>query len=165
VRRVSAAFGSALFLGVAPGVVAGLVPWWITGWRMEQVSPVVRSGGGLLVLVGLAFLLHAFARFVIEGIGTPAPIAPTERLVVGGVYRHVRNPMYLAVGSVIVGQALLFGAPALLGYAVLFGAVVFCFVRGYEEPTLSERFGSRYDAYRRAVPGWLPRLRAWRGEQ
>jgi protein-S-isoprenylcysteine O-methyltransferase Ste14 len=73
--------------------------------------------------------------------------------------------MYLAVGSVIVGQALLFGAPALLGYAVLFGAVVFCFVRGYEEPTLSERFGSRYDAYRRAVPGWLPRLRAWRGEQ
>jgi protein-S-isoprenylcysteine O-methyltransferase Ste14 len=165
VRRFRAALGSALFLAVAPGVVAGLIPWWITGWRMETASPVLRGLGALLVLVGVAFLLHAFARFVVEGLGTPAPVSPTEHLVIGGVYRHVRNPMYLAVGSVIVGQALLFGAPALLAYAAVFGAVVFGFVRGYEEPALSERFGSSYDAYRRAVPGWLPRLRAWHGER
>ena len=132
---------------------------------MEPAPAVLRGLGALLVVVGVAFLLHAFARFVVEGIGTPAPVAPTEHLVVGGVYRHVRNPMYLAVGSVIVGQALLFAAPGLLAYTALFGAVVFCFVRVYEEPTLSERFGESYDAYRQAVPGWLPRRRAWRGEQ
>jgi protein-S-isoprenylcysteine O-methyltransferase Ste14 len=150
---------------IAPGIVAGLIPWSITGWRMEPASLAIRGAGALLIAIGLAFLLHAFGRFVIEGTGTPAPVAPTERLVVGGVYRHVRNPMYLAVGSVIVGQALLFGQPALLAYAVLFGALVFCFVRIYEEPTLSEQFGPSYDAYRAGVPGWLPRLRPWHGEK
>jgi protein-S-isoprenylcysteine O-methyltransferase Ste14 len=162
-RRTRAALGSALFLIVAPGVVAGLIPWSITGWRMESASPAIRGSGALLIAAGLAFLLHAFARFAIEGIGTPAPVAPTERLVVGGVYRYVRNPMYLAVGATIVGQALLFGQPALLAYAAVFGAVVFCFVRLYEEPMLREQFGAGYDAYRSAVPGWLPRLRPWRG--
>jgi protein-S-isoprenylcysteine O-methyltransferase Ste14 len=130
---------------------------------MESASPAIRGSGALLIAAGLAFLLHAFARFAIEGIGTPAPVAPTERLVVGGVYRYVRNPMYLAVGATIVGQALLFGQPALLAYAAVFGAVVFCFVRLYEEPMLREQFGAGYDAYRSAVPGWLPRLRPWRG--
>jgi protein-S-isoprenylcysteine O-methyltransferase Ste14 len=163
VRRVRAALGSALFGLVAPGVVAGLIPWSITDWSMEPTSPVLRGAGAVLIAVGLGFLLHAFARFVIEGIGTPAPVAPTERLVVGGVYRYVRNPMYLAVGATIVGQALLFGQPALLAYAAAFGAVVFCFVRLYEEPTLIEQFGASYEAYRRAVPGWLPRLHPWRG--
>jgi protein-S-isoprenylcysteine O-methyltransferase Ste14 len=145
-------------------VVAGLIPWSITHWHLDPAAPFVRVAGALLIAIGVGFLLHAFARFVIEGIGTPAPVAPTERLVVGGVYRHVRNPMYLAVGATIVGQALLFGEPALLGYAAVFAAIVFCFVRLYEEPALTERFGESYDAYRRAVPGWLPRLRPWDGK-
>jgi protein-S-isoprenylcysteine O-methyltransferase Ste14 len=162
VGRVGAALGSALFLVVAPGVVAGLIPWSITDWRMEPTSPILRGAGAVLIAVGVGFLLHAFARFVIEGIGTPAPVAPTERLVVGGVYRYVRNPMYLAVGATIVGQALLFGQPGLLAYAGAFGAIVFCFVRLYEEPALTDRFGASYEAYRRAVPGWLPRLHPWR---
>jgi protein-S-isoprenylcysteine O-methyltransferase Ste14 len=155
--------GSAAFLVLVPGAVAGLVPWLLTGWRMEAAPVAVRALGGLLIALGVGFLLHAFARFVVEGIGTPAPIAPTERLVVGGAYRHVRNPMYLAVGGTIAGQALLFGQPALLAYVLAFGAVVFCFVRLYEEPTLSERFGTSYEAYRDAVPGWLPRLHPWSG--
>ncbi len=162
-RRLRAALGSLLFLVVAPGVVAGWIPWWITGWRLEPTPAVLRVLGGLLIAIGVGFLLHAFARFVIEGLGTPAPVAPTERLVVGGVYRHVRNPMYLAVGATIVGQAVFFGQPALLAYAAAFGGVVFCFVRLYEEPTLAEQFGSSYERYRRAVPGWVPRLRPWRG--
>jgi protein-S-isoprenylcysteine O-methyltransferase Ste14 len=145
-------------------VVAGLIPWSITHWRLDPTSPVLRGAGAVLIAAGLAFLLHAFARLAIEGIGTPAPVAPTERLVVGGVYRHVRNPMYLAVGATIVGQALFFAEPALLAYAALFGAIVFGFVRLYEEPTLSEQFGEGYEAYRRAVPGWLPRLHPWDGE-
>jgi protein-S-isoprenylcysteine O-methyltransferase Ste14 len=162
-RRTKAALGSILFLLVAPGVVAGLIPWSLTGWDAEPVSPLVRAAGILLIALGAGFLLHAFARFVSEGLGTPAPVAPTERLVVGGAYRYVRNPMYLAVGATIVGQALLLGRPALLIYAAAFGAVVYCFVRLYEEPTLAERYGESYAAYRRAVPGWLPRLTPWPG--
>jgi protein-S-isoprenylcysteine O-methyltransferase Ste14 len=144
-------------------VVAGVIPWLLTGWQMETAPLGVRIAGGVLVALGLAFLLHAFARFVLEGLGTPAPVAPTERLVVGGVYRYVRNPMYLAVGAVIVGQALLLGQPGLLAYAAAFGLVVLGFVRLYEEPTLSARFGASYEAYRRAVPGWLPRRHPWEG--
>jgi protein-S-isoprenylcysteine O-methyltransferase Ste14 len=163
VRRVRAALGSVLFLLVAPGVVAGLIPWSLTGWHAESVPAPVRVAGLVMIALGVGFVLHAFARFVSEGIGTPAPVAPTERLVVGGVYRYVRNPMYLAVGATIVGQALLLGQPELLAYAAAFGAVVFCFVRVYEEPTLASRFGESYEAYRRAVPGWFPRLTPWRG--
>jgi protein-S-isoprenylcysteine O-methyltransferase Ste14 len=153
-----AALGSLLFLVVAPGVVAGLLPWLLTGWDAADDVPVlVVVAGVVLVAAGAAVLLHAFARFVVEGLGTPAPVAPTERLVVGGLYRYVRNPMYLAVGATIVGQALILGRPALLLYALAFGAAVWTFVRVYEEPTLAQRYGAEYDAYRRAVPGWWPK--------
>jgi protein-S-isoprenylcysteine O-methyltransferase Ste14 len=152
-----------LFLVVAPGVVAGIIPWWLTGWEAGTTWPPLQLLGALLLVVGVIVLLHAFVRFVVEGIGTPAPIAPTQRLVVGGLYRHVRNPMYLAVGATIVGQALLLGRPILLLYAAAFAAVVFAFVRLYEEPTLARQFGAQYEAYNRAVPGWWPRLRPWRG--
>ena len=107
----------------------------------------------VIVLVG------AFVQFVVEGIGTPAPVAPTRHLVVKGLYRYVRNPMYLAVIAAVVGQALLFGQVLLLVYAAIAGAAMFTFVRAYEEPYLSERFGAEYEAYRRGVPGWWPRMR------
>ena len=153
-----AAFGSLLFLAVAPGVVAGLVPWLITQWHGH--SPVaLQVLGWILLAAGAAFLLQAFGRFVFEGIGTPAPIAPTQKLVVGGPYRYVRNVMYLAVGATIVGQALIFGSWTLLGYAVAFFAVVAAFVRWHEEPTLRTRFGAEYEEYLRTVPGWWPRSR------
>ncbi len=110
-----------------------------------------------MLVAGLLVLVHAFVRFVLEGTGTPAPVAPTERLVVGGLYRYVRNPMYLAVAGIIVGQALVLGQLALLLYAGAFLAVTAMFVRGYEEPTLARRYGAQYERYRRAVPGWWPR--------
>src|SRR5918995_4174368 len=109
-RKGTAALGSALFLIAAPGVVAGAIPWAITGWRMEDsLFWGSRVLGGVLIAAGVAVVLHAFARFAIEGLGTPAPIAPTERLVVGGIYRHVRNPMYLAETATIMGQAVWLG--------------------------------------------------------
>jgi protein-S-isoprenylcysteine O-methyltransferase Ste14 len=158
--RVSrAAAGSALFFVLAPGVVAGLIPWWLTGWEREDLWAPLRVVGGALLVVGLAVLLHAFARFVVEGLGTPAPVAPTEHLVVGGLYRYVRNPMYLAVLSLIVGQALLLGQLELLAYAALVAAAFVAFVRFYEEPTLHRQFGEEYDAYRKSVPGWIPKRR------
>jgi protein-S-isoprenylcysteine O-methyltransferase Ste14 len=159
--RARAALGSVLFLVLVPGVVAGVVPWLLTRWDSGDPPLSLRLIGLLLIAAGVGALLHAFARFVFEGIGTPAPVAPTETLVVGGLYRHVRNPMYLAVAATIVGQALLLGRPVLLVYALGFLAVVAAFVHLYEEPTLLERYGERYEAYRRAVPGWRPRLRGW----
>jgi protein-S-isoprenylcysteine O-methyltransferase Ste14 len=162
VTRARAALGSLLFLVVAPGVVAGLVPWLLTGWDAAEPPLVLRVAGALLVVIGVLVLLQAFARFVTEGLGTPAPVAPTERLVVGGLYRYVRNPMYLAVAATIVGQALLLGRWILLAYAAVFGLAVAAFVRWYEEPTLRKTYGDEYDAYRRAVPGWWPRRTPWR---
>ena len=151
------ALGTALFFAAAPGVVAGLVPWLLTGWEARDMPLGARVAGVALIAVGLPFLLHAFARFVTEGRGTPAPVAPTEHLVVGGIYRWVRNPMYLAVGAVIAGQALLLGSWAVAAYLAVFVVAVVSFVRGYEEPTLRARHGAEYDEYRRAVPGWWPR--------
>jgi protein-S-isoprenylcysteine O-methyltransferase Ste14 len=166
VRRPVAAAGSVAFFVLAPGVVAGLVPWWLTGWRVRQPLPwwawmPLRVAGGALLGAGVVVLVQAFVRFVEEGAGTPAPVAPTQRLVVGGLYRYVRNPMYLAVVATIVGQALVLGQPVLLGYAVAAGGVMAAFVHGYEEPTLARQFGAQYEAYRRAVPAWWPRRHPW----
>jgi protein-S-isoprenylcysteine O-methyltransferase Ste14 len=158
--RAVAAAGSAVFFVLAPGVIAGLIPRWLTSWRVEDPLPFwapLRLVGALLLVTGVGVLVRAFAQFVMEGVGTPAPVAPTERLVVGGLYRYVRNPMYLAVLSTIAGQALLLGQLALLLYGCAVAAAFVAFVRGYEEPTLHRLFGAKYDSYRRAVPGWWPR--------
>jgi protein-S-isoprenylcysteine O-methyltransferase Ste14 len=162
-RTGAAVAGSSVFFAVAPGVVAGVVPWALTRWEgAEPPWPLpVRPAGGVLLAACAVVLVQAFARFVREGRGTPAPVGPTERLVVGGLYRHVRNPMYVAVVGAIVGQALLLGRPVLLAYAAAAGGVMWAFVRGYEEPALTARYGDEYRAYRRAVPGWVPRLRPW----
>ena len=144
-----------------------MVPWLVTGWQLEEPLPhwlPLRIVGLILLAAGVVALLHSFARFVLEGIGTPAPVAPTENLVVGGLYRYVRNPMYLAVAATIVGQALLLGQPILLLYAVAFFVVVGAFVRSYEEPALRRQFGAEYEEYRRAVPAWWPRRTPWEAE-
>jgi len=160
VQKKTAVAGSAGFLVIAPGVVAGLVPWWLTGWRAGVVLPApVRVTGGVVTAAGAVTLIGSFAQFAVEGRGTPAPPAPTEQLVVRGPYRYVRNPMYLAVLAVITGQALLLGRRVLLGYAAGVGAAFTGFVYGYEQPALARRYGAQYQAYRRAVPGWWPRLR------
>ena len=161
-RMVGAAVGSAVFFALAPGIVAGLLPWSVTRWRVaDPPSWPVRTLGLALLVVGGLVLISAFARFVTEGLGTPAPVAPTERLVVGGLYRYVRNPMYLAVLASIAGQALILGRVALLAYGAVVAVAFVVFVRLYEEPTLRATFGDAYEAYRRAVPGWWPRLRPW----
>jgi protein-S-isoprenylcysteine O-methyltransferase Ste14 len=158
-RTKAAVAGSAAFLVIAPGVVAGVVPWWLTGWQPGTAWPApVQVVGGVLAGAGAAMLVWAFAHFAVEGRGTPAPPAPTEQLVVAGPYRYVRNPMYLAVLAVITGQALLLSRPVLLGYAAAVAAAFAAFVHGYEQPALTRRYGAQYQAYRRAVPGWWPRL-------
>jgi protein-S-isoprenylcysteine O-methyltransferase Ste14 len=157
--RVRAWIGTILFLFVAPGIVAGLVPWVITGYRMPDrggwVWPVAIVAG-LVILGGVLVLLDAFIRFA-RADGTPAPPAPTAHLVVAGPYRFVRNPMYVAVAAIILGQALLFGSWGVLLYLALVLIAVASFVRFYEEPTLESTYGIQYVAYRNKVPGWWPR--------
>jgi protein-S-isoprenylcysteine O-methyltransferase Ste14 len=167
VKRWWAAVGSVAFFFVAAGCGIGLVPWWLTGWQVRDPLPYwapLRVVGAVLVVVGVAVVARAFVRFVVEGLGTPMPVAPPERLVVGGLYRHVRNPMYVAVLTAVVGETLLLGQVSLLIYAACVAAATSLFVRLYEEPALRRRFGEQYDAYRRAVPGWWPRLHPWRPE-
>ena len=159
-----AAVGTVIFFFAAPGVMAALVPWLLTGWERPAVSwGVVDVLGLVLVVVGAAMVVACFARFVREGVGTPAPVAPTEFLVQGGLYRHVRNPMYVGVAAVILGQAALLRSTDLVWWSLIFLAAVVTFVKAYEEPTLREQFGASYDRYRSHVPGWLPRLSPWRG--
>lgn len=169
-RRPIAAAGTAIFFVLAPGVVAGLVPWWLTGWRVRQplwswAWAPLRAAGMALLAAGTIVLVQAFVRFVVEGAGTPAPVAPTGRLVVGGLYRYVRNPMYLAVVATIVGQALVLGQLALLLYAAAVAVATGTFAHLYEEPTLASQFGTEYQAYRRAVPAWWPRRHPWQPGQ
>src|SRR5262249_11786493 len=121
-RQLSAVLGSVLFLAVAPGTVAGLVPWWITRWQFQLPLLDIASmsaRGSLVIASGLAILLESFARFAVQGLGTPAPVFPTRRLVVEGFYRYVRNPIYLAVEGIVLGQGLLFGDTRLFAYGAL----------------------------------------------
>jgi protein-S-isoprenylcysteine O-methyltransferase Ste14 len=161
-RRVLALLGSAIFLVVAPGTLAVYMPWTLTHWRMTPALPgffPLRILSGLLILAGLPVLLDSFARFAIQGLGTPAPVAPPQRLVVSGLYRYVRNPMYVAVLALIFGQGLLFGSVTLLEYGLALWLGFFAFVLLYEEPTLRTKFGKEYDDYCERVPRWIPRLR------
>jgi protein-S-isoprenylcysteine O-methyltransferase Ste14 len=114
----------------------------------------------VLLVLALAVLVLAFARFVAEGRGTPSPLAPPARLVAGGSYGRVRNPMYVASAAAIAGQGLLLGRTILLVAAAVYLLALAALVRWFEEPMLRRRFGPAWDAYRAAVPGWLPRLRA-----
>jgi protein-S-isoprenylcysteine O-methyltransferase Ste14 len=162
--RSGAAVGSFVFAVGQPGVMGFLVPYWITGGWDGSGAPLAQQvAGAALLAAGVGVLAHTVIRFAIEGLGTPFPAAPTENLVVGGLYRYVRNPMYLAVIASILGQAAILGRASLLVYAAILWVTVATFVRFYEEPTLSMEYGEQYAAYRRAVRGWWPRATPWRG--
>ncbi|MEQ1755318.1 MAG: isoprenylcysteine carboxylmethyltransferase family protein [Micropepsaceae bacterium] len=164
-RKFWALLGSAVFFVIAPGTLAGFLPWAISRGEMQPAlfgQDWLRIVGGVLVFLGLVPLLNSFLRFALEGLGTPAPIAPPQHLVVTGFYRHVRNPMYVGVVAIVLGEALLLGAVALLWYAAVVWLGFHLFVLGYEEPTLDHSFGDEYKTYRENVPRWLPRLMPWR---
>jgi len=164
-RLIAAIAGSLAFFVVAPGVIALWIPWRLTCWRLRPLPPTLvplRLLGAAIALVGLLGLAACFARFAVQGLGTPAPVMPPERLVVTGLYRYVRNPVYVAILWMLIGQALLMGSPALAGYALAVWLGFHLWVLAYEEPTLREKFGADYAAYRAGVRRWWPRWRAWR---
>jgi len=164
--RARAVIGSFAFFLVAPAVVAGVVPFALVGWTMQPPllgTPGTRVAGIVVVTAGLACLLDCFARFALEGRGTPAPVAQTETLVASGLYRFVRNPMYACVLTMVAGQALLFGQVWLFAYAGVLLVAFHLFVQFYEEPQLRRRFGGSYETYCRHVGRWWPRRTPWRG--
>jgi protein-S-isoprenylcysteine O-methyltransferase Ste14 len=154
-----------IFLVVVPGSVAGLIPWTITGWQVYDSTLralPLWTLGWVMIVAGASVLLYAFLTFVMEGIGTPAPVAPTAHLVVGGLYRFIRNPMYVAVVAAVIGQAFALGQASLFWYGLMVALLQAAFVHLYEEPDLRNRYGTEYDRYRVNVPAWYPRLRPWR---
>lgn len=164
-RKLPAILASALFFIIAPGTVAGIVPWLLSHWTINPpflgLEPL-RAAGIALIAVGLVPLIDSFRRFAIEGLGTPAPLLPSQTLIVTGFYRNVRNPMYIGVVSAILGQSLLFSDATLLAYAFAVWLAFHIFIVWYEEPTLSRQFGLSYDEFRKHVPRWIPRLTPWR---
>jgi len=163
-RRPAAILGSAIFLVIAPGTIAVYVPWTLSRWQFRPPlmgSSIFRLIGIFLIAVGLPILLDSFRRFAIQGMGTPAPVAPPSRLVVSGLYRYVRNPMYVAVVSLILGQGLLLGNTNVLIYGVAVWMGFHLFVLTYEEPALRKNFPLEYKEFCSNVPRWIPRLRPW----
>jgi protein-S-isoprenylcysteine O-methyltransferase Ste14 len=155
---VSAAWGAAL-----GGTFGCLLPWLLGDWHFGEPLPywgVARVAGGVLIAAGLVPIALAFAEFV-RAAGTPVPVASPPKLVVSGCYRYVRNPIYVGFTAVLLGQTLLVGNQGMLVYTVIAWCVGAAAVRFYEEPALARKFGGDYDAYRRAVPAWLPRPRPW----
>ena len=163
--KAIAVLGSALFFVIAPVMLAGFIPWWVTQWEFRPAFfgvDLTRILGASLIVVGAPGIVDSFARFALEGLGTPAPIAPPQKLVVTGLYRHVRNPIYFALVAVIFGQAFLFGDPRLLGYGALLWLFFHVWVVMIEEPTLKQTFGAEFERFRSNVPRWIPRLTPWR---
>lgn len=156
------AFRSVLWALLVPGLFAGYVPWRFFGLsrvRLDLLNPAHLLGLVFLALgtVLLAMCIWEFAR---RGRGTLSPVDPPRQLVVQGLYRYVRNPMYLSVTTIVLGEVLLTRSRGLLLYWAIWFLVVNLFVIGYEEPTLRRRFGSSYETYAQQVGRWLPRLRS-----
>ena len=153
-----AAYGSAIVFLVGPVLEAGIAPFILTtGFdvRAEWTAPL-RVLGVVLIVAGVAVVVDCFRRFVLEGLGTPSPSAPTYVLVERGAYGVVRNPIYLFTAAIIVGEGLLLGQPILLIGAAVYLLVMAGLVRFREERQMRERFGAEYDEYRARVPAWLP---------
>ena len=146
-----------------PALVLVLVPWLITRFRMPEgearVQVVVAA---LLIAIGLVPLFESMIRFIVVGRGTLVPVVPTQHLVVTGLYRYVRNPMYIGVVTVLAGEAVLFSSRHMLVYLAIAWLIMHLFVCLYEEPNLTRTYGEEYACFRRNVPRWIPRLKPWR---
>ena len=147
-----------------PAFVLVYVPWWLTRFRLPHNEPYWQRALALAVIaLGIVPVLESAARFVRVGKGTLVPTAAPERLVVGGLYRYVRNPMYAGVTVCLAAEVMLFRSSALAWELALALIAMNLFVRLYEERKLSRRYGEAYAEFKRNVPRWLPRLSPWSG--
>ena len=148
-----------------PGFGVVYIPFWITRFRIPAAEPWgQRSLAFVIIAVGLVPALESVWRFIAVGRGTLIPVVPTERLVVSGLYRYVRNPMYVGVLTAVAGETVLFESRSMVVYWAILVLGFNLIVRLYEEPTLARRYGEEYARYKRNVRRWVPRLRPWEGE-
>lgn len=162
-RRSTAAAGSVAWFVAVGGTFGCLLPYLLNDWHFHRPLPywaVAQAAGVVLIGAGLVPLVQSFIEFI-KADGTPVPVASPPRLVVSGFYRYVRNPIYVGFVIILAGQVLLFGSPGLLVYAAVAWCVGAAAARWYEEPVLVRKFGAEYQAYRRAVRAWLPRVHPW----
>ena len=156
---MKAILNTLLFTAIVPGTVAGWLPYRLHGHSPPTANLTLRVIAILLITIGTAIYLHtAFWGFALRGRGTPAPIAPTKKLVVEGLHRYVRNPMYIGVATIVLGQAVLFQSWHVVEYLAVVLVIVQFFVLFYEEPTLTRQFGREYEEYKKRVPRWIPRI-------
>jgi protein-S-isoprenylcysteine O-methyltransferase Ste14 len=155
---ISLALRSLLWTVLCPGFVAAYVPWQFFGFGRTpiDVKTPTNALGLLAIVAGVALLAACIFEFARSGRGTLSPLDPPRQLVVRGLYRYVRNPMYLSVTTIILGEALLARSIALGLYWAVWFVLVNLFVIGYEEPTLRRVFGASYDAYAQQVGRWIP---------
>jgi protein-S-isoprenylcysteine O-methyltransferase Ste14 len=165
ISSVGLAARSLLWTILLPGLFAGYIPWRYFGLRSVVIDlhHPLHWIGLLSIVVGTAFLGLCILEFARSGRGTLSPVDPPRNLVIRGPYRYVRNPMYLSVTLIVLGEVLLTQSRGLLAFWALWFAAVNLFVLGYEEPTLRSQFGAEYERYSAAVGRWLPRLRPWSG--
>ena len=152
---------SVFFTFLLPGTVTVLIPYWIVSsrdFRPFSSNQWVRYFGIPLILIGAAGLLSCIWQFFSEGRGTLAPIDAPKELVVRGLYKYVRNPMYVLVVTILIGEAVLFSSAALVIEAGIFFSSAYLFVVFYEEPALRRQFGESYERYTNRVGRWIPRL-------
>jgi protein-S-isoprenylcysteine O-methyltransferase Ste14 len=159
-------FRSLLWTILLPGFIAGYVPWRFFGLGELHLNPFSpqRVAGLVTIGVGGALLASCIWEFARSGWGTLAPVDPPRALVVRGLYRYVRNPMYLSVTIIILSEALLAQSRSLVLYWAIWFLAANLFVIGYEEPTLRRRFGRSYDLYSQQVGRWFPRFRSGSGD-
>ena len=151
-------FNTILFTIFVPGTVAVLIPLWLVGDVRWQANAPATWMGAVVAVTGAAIYLRCAWEFAVNGLGTPAPIAPTKFLVTTALHRYVRNPMYIGVALVIVGESVIFRSLHLVLYAAAMLTIAHTFVVLYEEPALRRQFGDSYDEYVRTVPRWVPKL-------
>ena len=166
-RKPATAAVSLAWFVLMGGTFGCLLPYLSNDWHFHQPLPywgIARVAGVLLICVGLVPVVRSFIGFFRAG-GTPVPVAAPPRLVVTGFYRYVRNPIYVGFLIILIGQSLLFGSRGLVEYTAVAWCIGAAAVRFYEEPILTRKFGAEYQAYRRAVPAWIPRLRVRRREE
>lgn len=161
-RTIVPILNTILFTIVVPGTVAVYVPFRLIGGFAKHTSGPLMWLGVVCIVLGAAIYFRCAWEFAVRGLGTPAPIAPTKFLVTTALHRYVRNPMYIGVAMLILGEAALFRARPLVEYAALMLLTAHFFVIFYEEPTLQKQFGESYEAYRLSVPRWIPKLRVGR---
>jgi protein-S-isoprenylcysteine O-methyltransferase Ste14 len=157
---------SLLWTILLPGIVAGYVPWRFFGLAEARIAPRPADAAAVAcIAAGIALLAACIWEFARSGRGTLSPIDPPRHLVVRGPYRYVRNPMYLGVTLIVLGEALLARSARLAAYWALWFLFVNAFVVAYEEPSLRAQFGDPYDAYARRVRRWIPAMRPAREER